>query len=537
MFFSPRILPRLILPYIGDRKSSYGHDSSQGLRNPTEPGQGKKKVVVEFSSPNIASDFDGHHLRSTLLGAFIANVYDAMGWDVMRLNYLGDWGKHIGLLAAGYERFGSEEKLREDRVGHLLDIYAKIEEYFKPEQDARDKAKQDGQNTADIESKGIFAKRDAFFKKMEDGDEATLALWKRFRDITIEDLNVGYERLGIRFNEFSGESQVQPVTISKVEDALKEKGVLEESDGSWVIDFVKHAGKKGLGTQVIRGRDGATRYLLRDIAAVIERDEKFGFDKMIYVVSSKQDNHFQQVFTALELMGLSDLKDKLQHINFGAIQGLEENLLCGILDQGESKMRSALTEAQGEAGIDSSAAESIANVAAISALIAQDMSGRRSHAYTFDLKKMTSFGLHSGHMLQVCRARLIALITELRTDEVEATEVDFTHLMDDDSADLLRVMAQFPDAASSTYKSLEPHILLGYLYKTMDSSLLVFPRPDEEEGQEKDEEEEASGEAQQESSPGQKKAKLMLYQNARQVLENGMQLLGFPIDWSLGTGV
>ncbi|KAM6505484.1 hypothetical protein FSOLCH5_014697 [Fusarium solani] len=530
MFFSPGILPRLLLPYISDRKSAYGHDSSQGLQDPNEPGLGRKKVIVEFSSPNIASDFDGNHLRSTFLGAFIANVYDAMGWEVVRLNYLGDWGKHIGLLAAGYERFGSEEKLRDNRVGHLLDVYAKVEELFRPEQDARDKAKQDGQSTADVEGKGIFAERDAFFKKMEDGDETALASWKRFRDITIEDLNLGYQRLGIRFDEFSGESQVQPATIVKVEDTLKEKGVLKESDGSWMIDFVKHAGKKGLGTQIVRGRDGATRYLLRDIAAVVDRKEKFIFDKMIYVVSSRQDNHFQQLFTALELMGLSGLRDRLHHISFGPIQGLEGNLLGGILDRCEARMCDALKEEQGEGGVDGTAAESITNVASISALLAQDMSGKRSHGYTFEPKKMASFGFHSGHMLQVCHARLTALIAELRTDDVEAADVDYTALTDDDSADLLRIMAQFPDAVSSTYKSLEPHTLLGYLYKAMDPLSAILPRPEEQEGNEENGHGEGPSEAEQEGSPGEKKAKLVLFQNARQVLENGMKLLGFPVD-------
>ncbi|KAM5371199.1 hypothetical protein ACJZ2D_008119 [Fusarium nematophilum] len=522
MFFAPDILPRVLLPYISDRGSKYGYDSSQGLRDPRAPSQGRKRVVVEFSSPNIASDFDGNHLRSTLLGAFIANVYEAMGWDVVRLNYLGDWGKQIGLLAAGYARYGSEEKLRDEKVGHLLDLYAKIGELFRPEQDTRDKAKHDRLSTADVESKGIFAERDAFFKKMEDGDKAALALWMRFRNITIEDLRVGYERLGVRFDEFSGESQVRPTTMFKIEDSLREKGVFEESDGSWIIDFVKHSSKKGLGTQVVRGRDGATRYLLRDMAAVLDRSDKYAFDKMIYVVSSRQDSHFQQLFTALELMDLPDLRDKLQHVNFGAIQGLEGKLLGGILDRCEARMREALTTQQGEG-----AAESISGEAVISALLAQDMAGKRIHGYAFEPEKMTSFGFHSGLMLQVCRARLTALVDEVRTDEVEGAEADYAALGDDDSADLLRIMAQFPDVVSATYKTLEPHTMLGYLYKVMDCLSQILPRPEEDEG---GSEGGSGSEGQEKGGLGERKAQLVLYQNALQVLENGMRLLGFPVD-------
>ncbi|KAJ3549752.1 hypothetical protein NM208_g327 [Fusarium decemcellulare] len=523
MFVSPEILPRLLIPYINDRIPVYGHDSSQGIKNLKEPHRGSKRVIVEFSSPNIASDFDGNHLRSTLLGAFIANVYEAMGWEVVRLNYLGDWGKHIGLLAAGYERFGSEQKLQQGKAGHLLQVYANIEELFKPEQEAREKAKQDGKSTVDVEGKGIFAERDTFFKQMEEGDEAALGLWTRLRNITIEDLNLGYERLGINFDEFSGESQVQPATISKVEDILKEKGVLEESDGSWIIDFVKHTGKKGLGTQIIRGRDGGTRYLLRDIAAVLDRHERFDFDKMIYVVSSRQDNHFQQLFASLELMALPHLRDKLHHVNFGAIQGLEGNLLGDILDRCEARMREAISERQGCGG-DVEAAESITNVAVISALLAQDMSGKRCHGYNFDSKKMTSFDFNSGPMLQICLANLTTWIAELQTDEVERAEIDYSALQDDDSADLLRIMAQLPDAILATYRSMEPHTLLSYLYKVMDSLSRVVSNPTEDE-----DEEESPTDQQQGRSVGERKAQLALYQNVRHVLSNGMQLLGFPV--------
>ncbi|KAF7547998.1 hypothetical protein G7Z17_g7339 [Cylindrodendrum hubeiense] len=527
MFFSPDTLPRLLLPYIRDRKSLYGHDLSQGLRDPTLPDQGKKKVIVEFSSPNVATDFDGNHLRSTFLGAFVANIYEAMGWEVVRLNYLGDWGKQIGLLSAGYEKFSSDEKLQNGGINHLLEIYAKIEELFRPEQDAREKAKQDKQNTADIEGKGIFAQRDSIVKSLEDGDEAALALWQRFRDITIDELNLGYGRLGVKFDEYWGESEVKPKTIVEVEDTLKEKGVLEESDGSWMVDFVKHAGKKGLGTQIVRGRDGSTRYLLRDIAGALDRSRKFEFDKMIYVVSSRQDNYFQQLFTSLELMGLSDLKQKLQHVNFGSIQGLKGSLLSNILNQCAIGIHDALREEHGDSDIDSDGVGSISDMSLVSGLLAQDMSGRRGHSYTFDPKKIASSSSHTGLVLQACHRVLNASIDKLNTSDVEAAEVDYTALSDDDSADLLRLMAQFPDVVAATYKSLEPHTLLSYLYKVVSSLSILGEGEDEEFEGEGDEG--GPSEACEKPSLEEKKAQLFLYQNAQQVLENGMRLLGFPV--------
>jgi arginyl-tRNA synthetase len=534
MFFSPETLPRIILPYIHDRNISYGHDISQGLVDPKVPDGGRKKVIVEFSSPNIAKYFDGNHLRSTLLGAFISNVYSAMGWDVVRLNYLGDWGKHIGLLAAGFERFGSDEKLQQDKAAHLLEVYTQLAELFRLEEEAREKAKQDGLNTADIESKGIFSERDSFSKRMEDGDEAALVLWKRFRDVTIDDLNAGYERLGIRFDEFSGESGVPTETIHKVETMLKEKGALEESDGSWMIDFAKHSGKKGLGTQIVRGRDGATRYLSRDIAAAVDRSDRFSFDKMVYVVSSKQDNHFQQVFTALELAGLPDLTSKLQHVNFGPITGLEDKLLGDILDRCEASIRDALDKQE-----ESSEPRLDAHATAIAVLLAQDMSGKRGHGYSYELDKMALFGPSSGHALLAAHTKLTTLMAELQSDgEVEGAEPDFDVLEDDDSANLLRILAQYPDALASTYKSLEPHTLLGYLFKIHDAlmTVLVPPEADEEEGvngdkdQVKGEHEVGEEEKEErEDGPGAKKAKFLLFENTQQVLGNGMRILGFKI--------
>ncbi|KAI9167923.1 putative arginine--tRNA ligase, cytoplasmic [Paramyrothecium foliicola] len=521
MFFSPDTLPRILLPYINDRKGTYGYDPSLGAHDPTDLGQGKKKVIVEFSSPNMASDFDGNHLRSTLLGAFIANIYEAMGWNVMRLNYLGDWGKHIGLLAAGYERFGSEDKLKEDGAGHLLDVYAKVEDLFRPEQLARETAKEDGHNTAEIEGRGIFAERDLFFKRLEDSDETPLKLWERFRDITIEDLNVGYQRLAISFDEFSGESHVQSATINKIEDALKEKGVLEESEGSWLIDFAKHAGKKGLGTQIVRGRDGATRYLLRDIAAVVDRKEKFGFDRMLYVVSSRQDNHFQQVFTATELVGSLDSAE-LQHVSFGSVQGVEGNRLTTILDQYEAKVTDFLKEEEGKNGDGGDDDGSLIKATAISMLLAEDMSGKRGHAYTISSERSASSGFRSGYVLQKCYAKIMALASELQTDETETAGINYDALTDDDTADLLRILAQFPDVLASTYKSLEPHTLLGYLYKITDSvsSLLAGPEEDDNDGSVDDGD--GSDGKSDESGPETRKAKLFLFHNTLQVLENAL---------------
>ncbi len=186
----------------------YGVDTSLGLRDGPESGQ--KKILVEFSSPNIARDFTAAHLRSTILGAFVANLYEAMGWDVVRINYLGDWGKHLGLLGLGWQKYGSEEILNEqtDQFKYIHDLYTKMEDELQPEQEARKKARDDRQDTVVLETQGLFAERDVNFKRMEDGEPDAIALWKTLRDISIEYYVEAYARLNITFDEYSGESQV-----------------------------------------------------------------------------------------------------------------------------------------------------------------------------------------------------------------------------------------------------------------------------------------------------------------------------------------
>jgi arginyl-tRNA synthetase len=172
--FKPQALPRLLIPYIQERKDGYGCDISHGLRDAALPDLGRKKLVVDFSSPNIASEFQGKHLRSTIIGSFITNLYESMGWDVSKINYLGDWGKPIGLLGAGWERFGSEELFEADPIGHLLDVYHKINEEFIPAQLESKKIRDAGGDPAEFESTGVFAERNAFFKRMEDREEKAI---------------------------------------------------------------------------------------------------------------------------------------------------------------------------------------------------------------------------------------------------------------------------------------------------------------------------------------------------------------------------
>ncbi|PGH29815.1 arginine-tRNA ligase [[Emmonsia] crescens] len=515
IYFNEPTLPRLILPYIFDRRQLYGHDKLSGLKNPEDEAAGRKKVIVEFSSPNIAKEFHAGHLRSTIIGAYISNLYESMGWDVLKINYLGDWGKQFGLLAVGWQKFGSEELFQKEPLKHLLDVYAKTNTLFKPEQEASQNARDNGQDTSEIENKGLYAERNAFFKKMEDRDPDALSLWKRFRDISIEKYISTYARLNITFDEYSGESTVRPETIKKVEKMLKEKGIYEENEGSWVIDFKKH-GARNLGTAVVRNRGGTTTYLLRDVAAVLERVEKYEFDKMVYVVSAEQDSYFQRVFKTVEIMGYSDIAAKLVHINFGKVQGMSSRLgtvklLSDILDECGNAMHEVMraNEAKYAQVADP---EAVADIVGITAVMAQDMSGKRINNYPFDITRMTSFEGDTGPYLQYSHARLCSIMRKAQLTADQVAKADFSLLKERHAIDILRLMAQYPDMTSQAFKTLEPTTILTYLFKLthqVSSAYDVIKVLGADEG------------------PEVMLARSALYEGARQVLENGMRLLGF----------
>jgi arginyl-tRNA synthetase len=357
---------------------------------------------------------------------------------------------------------------------------------------------------------------------MENGEPEALALWKRFRDISIERYIDIYDRLGISFDVYAGESQVNPATIAEVESILKENGIYEEVEGSWRIDFEKH-GAKHLGTAIVRGRTGTTTYLLRDVAAIIDRSRQYSFDEMIYVVSSEQDSYFQRVFKTVEMMGRPDLAAKLKHVNFGKVMGMSSRLgtvqlLSDILDKCGGVMHDVMrTNAVKYAQVEDP--DAVADTIGITAVMVQDMSGKRINNYPFDINRMTSFEGDTGPYLQYCHARLSSISRKAKLAGIDPTDGDigyYAYLEDDHSAALLRIMAQYPDVLGLAFKNLEPSTILTYLFRLahqLSSSYDVLQVVGAPEGQ------------------GAALARAALYESARQVLGNGMRLLGIkPVD-------
>jgi arginyl-tRNA synthetase len=504
-------LAKILLPSILEGKQSYGTSSP----NSVLPADQQQKLVVEFSSPNVTSEFQGKHLRSTIIGGFISRLHECMGWNVTRINYLGDWGKPIALLYVGWTKFGSQEAYDADPVAHLLDVYHKIEGLFQPEQQAsrqaRDEAaregKDDGEAQAELESQGIFAERNEAFKKLEDGDEEVVAFWKKAREAIIDDYQKFYKRLGIQFDEYSGESQVSPGTMTEVEQMLKDKNISEESAGAWMVDMKKLGAKAG--HAFVRDRSGSSTYLLRDLTAVLERSRKYSLDKMIYVVASDNSVHFSQMFKILEALD-KDLANKVHHVKFSEVSRMATILGKGykpqtILDKCEEAI-ATLSEIDADKATMIGKTEQTSNALVVSALLIQELSTRSATVHAFDTETLPSFKLGSGPDLQYWYAKVVCLLSG-HTATAKLSDEEFDFLTEEDKSNLLRILAQYPEVVSVAYKSAspEPSSIVTYLASVTEQLSECL----EEEGE-------------LDVTPG----LAALLEATRIVLANGMKLLG-----------
>jgi len=352
---------------------------------------------------------------------------------------------------------------------------------------------------------------------MVDGDPDALAVWKRFRDLSIDKMEKTYARLNIHYDDYSGESQVKESSMDAAAKIMADKGVSAIDEGAVVVDLTPHSKKLGKATVV--KKDGTSLYLTRDIGAAAERFDKYNFDKMIYVVASQQDLHLQQLFKIEELMGRSDISSRCQHINFGMVSGMStrkgtakflDDILRDVGDKMHEVMKS--NEAKYEQVEDP---EKTADTLGISAVMVQDMSGKRINGYDFDMDRMTSFEGDTGPYLQYAHARLCSIVRRANVDISQLVETDLRDLHDSAHAvNLIRTLAQWPDVFVKTLKTQEPVTVLTYLFKmthVLSSSydhLQVVSR-----------------------ETGVNEARLALYEAARTVLGTGMRLLGLsPVE-------
>jgi arginyl-tRNA synthetase len=484
-WFKPQALTDLVVPAVLKAGASYGFNNLQGLRDPSDPSKGRKKMIVEFSSPNIAKPFHAGHLRSTIIGGFLANLYEAAGWDVTRMNYLGDWGKQYGVLAIGFDLFGSEEELVRNPIGHLYDVYVRISKISADEAEKMkelkakiEELKKEGKDASEVEKQlqevadnGVDEAARKYFKRMTEGEPVALGIWKRFRDLSIEKYKKTYARLNIHYDDYSGESQVRDESMDRAAKVMDERKVSENSEGAIIVDLTKYS--KKLGKAVVRKKDGTSLYLTRDIAAVSERFEKYKFDKMIYVVASQQDLHLAQLFKILEAMDYKELAANCSHVNFGMVLGMSTRkgtakFLDDILETVAEKMHEVMRSNQAKYEQVDDPVQT-ADTLGISAVMVQDMKGKRINNYTFDMDRMTSFEGDTGPYLQYAHARLCSITRKVTAAVPEIADInlakaaDLTLITEVQGIDLVRQLAAWPDIFLNTLKTQEPTTVLTYL--------------------------------------------------------------------------
>jgi len=524
---NPKTLPDLVLSTLFQQGEEYGLDPSLGQRDPLDSKAGKKTVIVEFSSPNIAKEFHLGHLRSTIIGAFLANLYEGNGYNVVRMNYLGDWGRQFGLLAVGWHRYGDADAFARDPIRELFRVYVKISRDLKPEEAAYKEAKKAGQDTAVLEAQGLLGESKAYFKRMEDGDEEALALWRQFRSLSIERYKATYARLNIEFSVYSGESEVKKETMERLLELLENRGVTEQDGGATIINFEKHGAKK-LGTAILKNRFGASTYLLRDLGAAVQRAEEYQFDEMLYVVMSEQEGHLKWLFKTMELMGgpYADISKNMKHISFGKVKGMSTRngsavFLDDVLNDVRDFMHDVMRRNEAKYSVVSHP-DRTASLLGLSAVMVQDMTGKRINNYAYDLGRMTSFEGDTGPYLQYAHARLCSVGRKAGYSHDElVNQAEFGLLVNEEGSAahavaLLRAIARYPDMVRQAIKTLEPTTILTYLFQLaheLSSSYDHLRVVNPPEGR------------------AVSLARAALYEAARQTLRNGMVLLGVtPVD-------
>ncbi|XP_061479277.1 probable arginine--tRNA ligase, mitochondrial isoform X2 [Rhineura floridana] len=436
------LLAKTVLQQVFEDGSKYG------IKSELFSGLPKRKFLIEFSSPNIAKKFHVGHLRSTIIGNFIANLKEATGHHVTRINYLGDWGMQFGLLGAGFQQFGSEEKLKSNPLRHLFEVYVQV-------------------NKASEEEESIKKLAQNFFRKLEAHEEKAMSLWQHFRDVSIDEYVRMYKRLGVHFDEYSGESFYQ----EKCQEVLKMlgmKGLLKKSkEGTGIV----YLSEKGDFSAVMRS-DGTSLYLTRDLAAAIDRMEKNNPDTMIYVTDKSQIPHFQQVFQILKLLGYQ-WAERCQHVPFGKVQGMKTRkgevvFLEDVLDEACSMVLENSASAKTTKELDSplETAERIG----LAALIIQDFRGLLLSDYQFSWDRTLQRQGDTGVFLQYTHARLHSL-EEMCGTVTQVSCINPACLQDPQAISLIQHLLRYDEILYKSSQDLQPRHIVTYLFKLRQGSV------------------------------------------------------------------
>jgi arginyl-tRNA synthetase len=399
-----------------------------------------KKVVVEYSSVNIAKPFHMGHIRSTMIGESLHRIYKALGYDTVAVNHLGDYGTQFGKLIVAYKKWGSREAIEAAPIPELLKLYVRFHEEAESDDSLNDEAR-------------------GWFTKLENGDEEATSLWNLFRDMSLVSFNRVYGKLGVTFDSYAGESFYSD-KMPAILDELRTKHIVEKSEGAEIVNLEAY----GMPPALITKKDGSTLYMTRDLAAAKYRQDTYHFDKNIYVVGSAQKLHFQQWIKIVELMGYDWAKDCV-HVDFGMVS-LEEGALSTrrgnviFLEDVLDKATEKTLEIINEKNPDIADKENVARQVGIGAVVFQELFTSRQKDYSFSWEKTLSFEGETGPYVQYTHARSCSVLR--KADGAEFDDVDFSLLGDDASKALITSLGKFNEVIVLAHKNYEPHHVARY---------------------------------------------------------------------------
>lgn len=412
----------------------------------SDEGNGKT-ICIDYSSPNVAKNFHVGHLRTTVIGNSLYKIFTKLGYNVERINHLGDWGTQFGKLIVAYKNWGSEEAVKEKGIEELMRIYVLFHDEAEKNPELEDEAR-------------------AWFHKMEIGDEEALSIWKWFLDISLEEFKRIYKLMGVEFDHYMGESFYRNMTDDVVK-TLSDHNLLTDSEGAKIVDLSEY----DMAPCLVVKNDGSSIYATRDLAALMYRKKTYNFTKCLYVTGQEQKLHFSQVFKVMELLGNDWAKDGLVHIPYGLVSLGGEKLSTrggnviyaeDILKEAISKIKEIIDEKNPDLSTEEK--DEAARIVGVGAVIFNDLYNQRIKDVSFKWEHITSFEGETGPYVQYTYARCSSILRNIENYEaaLDVEKNDYSVLTDPASVDLLKEISRFGAVIKDAAEKYEPSIVARY---------------------------------------------------------------------------
>lgn len=428
------LLVQTVLTEIDEKQENYGS---------SEIGNGKN-IIVEYSSPNIAKPFHIGHLRNTIIGSSLYKIYQFLGYHVIGINHLGDYGTQFAKLIEGYKRWGEEYDFANNPIEDLTQIYVRISDLCKEDENVLEICREN-------------------FKKLENGDSYCMDLWTRFRDLSLKEFQKIYDLLDVKFDSWNGESFYID-KIPEMETRLEKAGVLIESEGAKIVDLED----KGLGVCMVRKADGTTIYATRDLAAILYRAQNYDFDKCLYVVAYEQNLHFKQIFEVAKYLGIPEkCVNGLEHVRYGMTRLTSGKMSTreGTAIKVDDLLKEAITRVEtimNEKNPDMPNKKEEAEKIGIGAVIFNNLCSNIIKDQIFDWDTVLNFNGETGPYIQYVYVRTNSVM-EKAGYEPNLKDVDFALLTDTQSLNVISNLYEFGEILQVVVQKNEPSILARYL--------------------------------------------------------------------------